>query len=70
MFYRYSEFLNFSEIAVVNTTSGKGYILEGSNGMRLSAMQYWLCSETRVHSSDNTVQLIFAEPLENSGQIS
>ena len=58
------------ETRFINTKDGNGFILEGSNGMRLSAMQYWMCSEKGVEFdsiSDPPVQLIFAEPLPNAG---
>ena len=76
---RYSDCLGFSEIMFVNTEGNKGFVLEGSNGMRLSAMQYWMCSEVCVGQSSPDVgvsngemmpaQLIFAEPLHNSGTV-
>lgn len=67
----YKNCLGFVETRFINTKDGNGFILEGSNGMRLSAMQYWMCSEKGVEFdsiSDPPVQLIFAEPLPNAGR--
>ena len=49
--------------------NGEGFIIEGANGMRMLAMQYWQCSEIGAkigQNKDQSVQLVFAEPLPNS----
>ena len=70
-FSRYSDCLGFVETDFMNSKRGKGFILKDSNGagMKLSAMQYWMCSEVCLGNVcaavGKPVQLIFAEPLSN-----
>ena len=70
--YRYETYLGFKRFRINAREDEAGFIIEGNNGMRMLAMQYWQCSEigAKLGKVDKPVQLVFAEPLPNSGKIS
>lgn len=68
--YRYETYLGFKRFRINASEDDAGFIIEGNNGMRMLAMQYWQCSEIGAKLGvDKPVQLVFAEPLPNSGKI-
>ncbi|XP_003383900.2 PREDICTED: uncharacterized protein LOC100633625 [Amphimedon queenslandica] len=67
----YERHLGFQRLQINSKEDDNGFILDGSNGMRMLAMKYWQCSETTATlggKDEKLVQLVFAEPLPNAGK--
>ena len=70
----YKRCLDLKQLDIYSSSEsgGDGFIIPGDNGMRMVAMQYWLCSETVLSSSATSsskrpVILVLAEPLHGEG---
>ena len=67
----YKKCLDLKQLDIYSSSeSNDGFVIPGDNGMRMVAMQYWLCSETVLSSASNSkrpVILVLAEPLHGEG---
>lgn len=71
----YERCLGFRRFLLSDGEDKPDFVIYGSSGMRMSAMQYWHCSESGVRAPVTSsqigrapVQLVFAEPLPGAGQ--
>jgi hypothetical protein len=65
----YEKCMGFKRFRINTAENEDGFIIQGYNGMRMLAMEYWQCSEIAAGTcdKDKSIQFVFAEPLPNSG---